>query len=89
MGAAGEGPPDWQDFIGIVLLLLVNATIGFVEERAAARAVAALQAGLAPTARVKRGGEFTEMAAAALVPGDIVAAGGGPAVTSIDSLHIH
>jgi hypothetical protein len=28
VGAAGEGPPDWQDFIGIVLLLLVNATIG-------------------------------------------------------------
>lgn len=73
VGAAGDGPPDWQDFIGIVILLLVNSTIGFVEETAAAKAVAALQAGLAPTARVKRGGVLAEVPAATLVPGDVVA----------------
>ncbi|KAL2896794.1 Plasma membrane ATPase 4 [Bienertia sinuspersici] len=25
-------PPDWQDFLGIVVLLLINSTISFVEE---------------------------------------------------------
>jgi hypothetical protein len=34
-----EKKPAPQDFIGIVLLLLVNATIGYVEESAAAKAV--------------------------------------------------
>jgi hypothetical protein len=37
----GGEPPDWQDFVGIVLLLIVNSTIGFVEERNAGNAVKA------------------------------------------------
>ncbi|KAG8986509.1 plasma membrane H+-ATPase, partial [Tulasnella sp. 427] len=31
----GGRPPDWQDFVGIVSLLLVNSAIGFYEERGA------------------------------------------------------
>ncbi|KAI9254033.1 hypothetical protein BY458DRAFT_334297 [Sporodiniella umbellata] len=31
----GGKPPDYPDFIGIVLLLFANATIGFMEERQA------------------------------------------------------
>jgi hypothetical protein len=59
-----------------VLLLLINSTIGFVEESAAAKAVKALQDGLAPSAKVKRGGgEWMEVPAHALVPGDLVAVG--------------
>lgn len=70
----GQGePPDWQDFVGIMLLLLVNSTIGFVEERNAGNAVKALMESLAPKARVKRGGVWRETDAAELVPGDVVA----------------
>lgn len=58
----GQGqPPDWQDFVGIILLLFINSTIGFVEERNAGNAVKALMESLAPKARVKRGGAWREI----------------------------
>ena len=66
-------PPDWQDFVGIVILLFVNSTIGFIEERNAGNAVKALMDSLAPKARVKRGGAWAEVDSADLVPGDLVA----------------
>jgi len=72
--ANGQGqPPDWQDFVGIVLLLLINSGIGFYEERSAGNAVAALMESLAPKAKVKRDGTWQEIESADLVPGDIVA----------------
>jgi H+-transporting ATPase len=45
-------PPDWQDFVGIVVLLLINSTISFVEENSAGNAAAALMAGLALKTKV-------------------------------------
>ncbi|ORZ25401.1 hypothetical protein BCR42DRAFT_7216 [Absidia repens] len=65
-------PPDYPDFIGIVLLLLANATIGFMEERQAGNAVKALMESLAPECKVKRDGQWKTMEAADLVPGDVV-----------------
>ncbi|KAF4350731.1 hypothetical protein F8388_000761 [Cannabis sativa] len=44
----GGKPPDWQDFVGIVVLLIINSTISFIEENNAGNAAAALMAGLAP-----------------------------------------
>ena len=44
--------PDWQDFVGIVVLLFINSTISFIEENNAGNAAAALMAGLAPKAKV-------------------------------------
>ncbi|KAJ1978783.1 hypothetical protein H4R34_003070 [Dimargaris verticillata] len=69
----GQGkPPDWQDFVGIVLLLLANSCIGFYEERQAGNAVNALMAALAPQAKVRRDGEWVTIEASELVPGDII-----------------
>lgn len=45
-------PPDWQDFVGIITLLLINSTISFIEENNAGNAAAALMARLAPKAKV-------------------------------------
>ncbi|XP_077223145.1 plasma membrane ATPase 4-like [Tasmannia lanceolata] len=71
--ANGDGkPPDWQDFIGIVVLLVINSTISFIEENNAGNAAAALMAGLAPKTKVLRDGKWTEQDASILVPGDIV-----------------
>lgn len=51
--ANGNGkPPDWQDFIGIICLLVINSTISFIEENNAGNAAAALMAGLAPKTKV-------------------------------------
>ncbi|KAK3437612.1 hypothetical protein EUGRSUZ_C02386 [Eucalyptus grandis] len=71
--ANGEGkPPDWQDFVGIVCLLVINSTISFIEENNAGNAAAALMAGLAPKTKVLRDGKWSEQEAAMLVPGDII-----------------
>jgi H+-transporting ATPase len=51
--ANGSGrPPDWQDFVGIIALLVINSTISFIEENNAGNAAAALMAGLAPKTKV-------------------------------------
>ncbi|XP_010545412.1 PREDICTED: ATPase 2, plasma membrane-type-like [Tarenaya hassleriana] len=68
----GGRPPDWQDFVGIVCLLVINSTISFIEENNAGNAAAALMAGLAPKTKVLRDGKWSEQEAAILVPGDIV-----------------
>ncbi|QHO07080.1 Plasma membrane ATPase [Arachis hypogaea] len=71
--ANGDGkPPDWQDFVGIVCLLVINSTISFIEENNAGNAAAALMAGLAPKTKVLRDGKWTEEEAAILVPGDVI-----------------
>jgi H+-transporting ATPase len=43
--ANGQGqPPDWEDFLGILFLLIVNSTIRFIEENNAGIAAATLMA---------------------------------------------
>ncbi|KAK6127990.1 hypothetical protein DH2020_038292 [Rehmannia glutinosa] len=64
--------PDWQDFVGILALLIINSTISFVEENNAGNAAAALMAGLAPKTKVLRDRKWSEQEAAILVPGDII-----------------
>ncbi|KAI9501529.1 plasma-membrane proton-efflux P-type ATPase [Coemansia spiralis] len=77
----GQGePPDWEDFIGIILLLIINSCIGFYEERGAGKAVEALMAALAPQCKVKRDGKWETMEAANLVPGDVISIGIGDVV---------
>ncbi|KAL9679723.1 hypothetical protein QQ045_017589 [Rhodiola kirilowii] len=68
----GGKKPDWQDFVGIVVLLVINSTISFIEENNAGNAAAALMAGLAPKTKVLRDGRWSEQDASILVPGDIV-----------------
>jgi H+-transporting ATPase len=65
-------PPDWQDFLGIVVLLVINSTISFIEENNAGNAAAALMAGLAPKTKVLRDGRWQEQEASILVPGDVI-----------------
>ncbi|PHT88124.1 Plasma membrane ATPase 1 [Capsicum annuum] len=68
----GGKPPDWQDFVGIITLLIINSTISFIEENNAGNAAAALMARLAPKAKVLRDGKWDEEDASVLVPGDII-----------------
>ncbi|KAK9066045.1 hypothetical protein SSX86_015447 [Deinandra increscens subsp. villosa] len=68
----GGKPPDWQDFVGITTLLIINSTISFIEENNAGNAAAALMAGLAPKAKLIRDGKWDEHDAAILVPGDVI-----------------
>jgi Ca2+-transporting ATPase len=60
------------DTIAIVVIVLLNGVIGFVQEYRADRAVATLKRLAAPTARARREGQVVTMPAEALVPGDLV-----------------
>lgn len=63
---------DWADFALIVALLLTNATISYIEESSADKAIKALTSALAPKAKAIRDGEIKTVEAADLVPGDII-----------------
>ena len=63
---------DYADFILILFLLILNAVIGFYEEMQAGNAVAALMDQLAPEAKCIRDGNFVNIPADHLVPGDVI-----------------
>ena len=62
----------WPDVGVILVLLLLNAVVGFREEYQADSAIAALKKQLALKARVRRDGEWAGIPARELVPGDLV-----------------
>jgi P-type Ca2+ transporter type 2C len=61
-----------KDAIVIAIVVLLNATLGFVQEHRAETALAALKNMLAPVARVRRGGLSAVVPAEQLVPGDLL-----------------
>ena len=62
----------WSDFIIIMALLIFNAGVGFWQEYKASNAVDALKKSLALTCRVLRDGEWRQIEAVKLVPGDVI-----------------
>lgn len=66
----GRGAPIEAATIGG--LLLFNAGLGFIQEGRAGAALAALKTRLAPTAIVRRDGEWVRISASELVPGDAI-----------------
>ena len=60
------------DVVAIVVIVVLDAVLGFAQEWRAEQAMAALRRLGAPAARVRRGGAMHSVPAAELVPGDIV-----------------
>ena len=60
---------DWTDASVILLVIVVNTTVGVVQEVKAEQAIAALSELTAPDARVLRDGEQHQIPAAEVVPG--------------------
>ena len=73
-GPEGEqhGIAKYSDAIAILIIVIVNAIIGFSQERRAEAALDALQRMSAPRCRVMRGGISMIADSVQLVPGDIV-----------------
>ncbi|MFD7915992.1 cation-translocating P-type ATPase [Streptomyces sp. NPDC059752] len=63
---------DHADAVVIAVVIVVNTTVGVVQEIRADHAVAALSAMSAPNARVLRDGAPCEVPAAVVVPGDVL-----------------
>ena len=61
-----------SDAIVIAIILILNATLGVVQEYKAEKSLAALKRMTTPNALVIRGGKQAKIEAAQLVPGDIV-----------------
>ncbi|KZT36280.1 plasma-membrane proton-e [Sistotremastrum suecicum HHB10207 ss-3] len=66
------GLRDWIDFGVIIGILIMNAGVGWYQEKQAGDIVEQLKAGIALKATVVRGGKEQEIEARELVPGDIV-----------------
>ncbi|MEJ2025081.1 MAG: HAD-IC family P-type ATPase, partial [Deltaproteobacteria bacterium] len=62
----------WPDFIIILVLLVLNAVVGFWQEYKAGNAVEALKKQLALKTRALRDGKWQEVDAKKIVPGDII-----------------
>ena len=63
---------EWTDAILIGLIVIANAVVGFSQEWTAERAIESLRRMAQPVAKVNRGGQWQQIPAAQLAPGDLV-----------------
>ena len=71
---------EWETPVVIALVVLLNATIGFVQESKAEASLEALKQMLVTTATVRRAGRMVNLDAAELVVGDVVSLQAGDRV---------
>ncbi len=71
---------EWTDAVTIIVIVLLNAILGFVQEYKTEKTLEALRNMTAPTARVYRDGSLREIPASRLVPGDCIAIEAGDCV---------
>jgi Ca2+-transporting ATPase len=73
---------DFVEGFAVVIVIFINAAIGFVTELRAVRSMEALQDMGSVEVKVRREGQVHEVGAEKLVPGDIVLVRGGDVVTA-------
>ena len=75
-----SGESEWAETIIILVVVLLNALLGVIQEQKAEAAIEALQSMTAATCKVLRDGKPVVLPSAALVPGDVVLLEAGDAV---------
>jgi Ca2+-transporting ATPase len=63
---------EFTDAIVVLVIVVLNAMLGFRQEYQAEQAMAALKKLAVPTVRVRRGGHVLEVSSRDLVPGDLI-----------------
>ncbi|KAA3648472.1 MAG: cation-translocating P-type ATPase [Chloroflexi bacterium] len=71
---------DLKDALVILLIVILNAILGFTQEYRAEQAMAALKRMAAPIVKVRRDGQIKEIESRELVPGDVVLLETGDAI---------
>ena len=71
---------DFTDTVVIMVAVVINAALGYYQERKAERALESLRSFLHPTATVLRGGLRLEISIEEIVPGDVVILAAGERV---------
>ena len=63
---------DWLEAGAILAIVILNALLGFLQEQKAEKALASLKKLSSPVARAIRDGSLRSVAAATLIPGDLI-----------------
>ena len=63
---------DWIEAVVILVIVVLNAVLGYIQEFKAEQSMAALKRMAVPKVRVRRDGQMQEISARELVPGDVV-----------------
>jgi Ca2+-transporting ATPase len=63
---------DWMEAIVILVIVVLNAVFGYMQEFKAEQSMAALKRMAVPVVRARRDGRLQEISARELVPGDVV-----------------
>ncbi len=71
---------EYTDAIVILVIVVLNALLGFTQEYRAEQAMAALKQMAVPIVRARRGGHIHEVKAQGLAPGDIILLEAGSAI---------
>ena len=83
---------EYTDAVVIMIIVVLNAVLGFTQEYRAETAMAALKKMAVPHVRVRRGGRIQEISASGLVPGDLVLLEAGNIVPAdgrvVDSINL-
>ena len=77
---------EYKDAIAILVIVVLNAILGFTQEYRAEQAMAALKKMAVPKVRVRRDGHIVEIPAQQLVPGDLILLEAGNAIPADGSL---
>lgn len=77
-----QGEADFTDSLIIIMIVILNAVMGVVQESRAEKAIDELKKLTVPHARVLRGGHIKEISSREVVPGDILVLEAGDMVSA-------